>query len=332
MKYPCDTVLDLLPLYHDGVCSDSSKQLVEKHLGECASCREVLREMENESYDVLLGQEADTVLRRALIRRKRNMVSLCLGVSCVLALIACFVCNLAVSHRLDWFFLVLASLGVFASVTLLPCAVKKDALLWTILGFTASLLLLLMTCCIYTGGDWFWISAVPSLFGLSLVCLPYILCRFLKQGRFSRSKGLIYFLTNTLLLYALIITCGLYQTTETYWRVALGNTTACVFVAWLTFLIIRYLPLSGLIKSGICTLLLGGFGAVADDIVMWTIHGQFSIGFLQADLLVWNEQTVNPNVYLIILAASVVIGLALITAGIWRAAKLRKSGETSGQE
>lgn len=40
-KMDCDVVKDMMPLYVDGVCSEHSKQLVESHLKECASCREL---------------------------------------------------------------------------------------------------------------------------------------------------------------------------------------------------------------------------------------------------------------------------------------------------
>lgn len=41
-----DIIFDLLPLYHDGVCSDASRAAVEEHLKECAACREALAEMD----------------------------------------------------------------------------------------------------------------------------------------------------------------------------------------------------------------------------------------------------------------------------------------------
>ncbi len=40
MKYPCDLIQDLLPLYHDGVCSEESKIAIENHLSECSACKE----------------------------------------------------------------------------------------------------------------------------------------------------------------------------------------------------------------------------------------------------------------------------------------------------
>ncbi len=50
MKYSCKVIEDLLPLYHDGVCSEESKLIIKEHLDECADCRgyyDNLRESDN---------------------------------------------------------------------------------------------------------------------------------------------------------------------------------------------------------------------------------------------------------------------------------------------
>ena len=41
----CNIIQDLLPLYHDGACSETSCRAVEEHLGNCEDCRRVLAEM-----------------------------------------------------------------------------------------------------------------------------------------------------------------------------------------------------------------------------------------------------------------------------------------------
>ena len=41
-----DIIFDLLPLYHDGVCSAASRAAVEAHLKACGTCREALLEMD----------------------------------------------------------------------------------------------------------------------------------------------------------------------------------------------------------------------------------------------------------------------------------------------
>ncbi|GAA3411199.1 anti-sigma factor family protein [Paenibacillus hodogayensis] len=47
-KTPCDLIGDLLPLYADQVCSESSRSIVEDHLAECADCREQLKQIRDE--------------------------------------------------------------------------------------------------------------------------------------------------------------------------------------------------------------------------------------------------------------------------------------------
>lgn len=48
MKLPCELIRDLLPLYHDGVCGETSKTLVETHLKECPDCTKALTAIDAE--------------------------------------------------------------------------------------------------------------------------------------------------------------------------------------------------------------------------------------------------------------------------------------------
>lgn len=48
MKHSCEVIMDLLPLYHDGVCSEKSREMVEEHLMECESCKKALMEIRKE--------------------------------------------------------------------------------------------------------------------------------------------------------------------------------------------------------------------------------------------------------------------------------------------
>lgn len=48
MNISCAVIKDLLPLYHDGVCSDESKSLVDSHLDHCESCIAELELMDTE--------------------------------------------------------------------------------------------------------------------------------------------------------------------------------------------------------------------------------------------------------------------------------------------
>lgn len=48
MPLPCEVVQDILPLYVEGDVNPGTKDLMEKHLEECGSCRDFLKELKNE--------------------------------------------------------------------------------------------------------------------------------------------------------------------------------------------------------------------------------------------------------------------------------------------
>lgn len=45
MKYSCNLIRDLIPLYCDEICSEESKEAVETHMEECEDCRNYCHEM-----------------------------------------------------------------------------------------------------------------------------------------------------------------------------------------------------------------------------------------------------------------------------------------------
>lgn len=49
MKLPCNVVQDLLPLYHDGVCSEESTELVQEHIATCAQCKDYLHSLKEDA-------------------------------------------------------------------------------------------------------------------------------------------------------------------------------------------------------------------------------------------------------------------------------------------
>lgn len=44
----CEIVKDLLPMYIDGLCSETSNKLVEQHLSTCTQCKQIYEQMLNE--------------------------------------------------------------------------------------------------------------------------------------------------------------------------------------------------------------------------------------------------------------------------------------------
>lgn len=50
MKYKCEVVRDLLPLYIDGVSSKESNKIMEEHLKECNECKEYYNDLKNGDF------------------------------------------------------------------------------------------------------------------------------------------------------------------------------------------------------------------------------------------------------------------------------------------
>ncbi len=75
MKTSCKIIGDLLPLYHDEVCSAESRKLVGEHLQECEACKAMLARLDNEILfikppqdDILAIKKISFAWRRARIK------------------------------------------------------------------------------------------------------------------------------------------------------------------------------------------------------------------------------------------------------------------------
>ena len=50
MNFTCDIIQDLMPSYIDGICSESSKNLIEKHIKECEVCAMKLKALSEPNF------------------------------------------------------------------------------------------------------------------------------------------------------------------------------------------------------------------------------------------------------------------------------------------
>ena len=152
MKKECEIVRDILPLYVDGVCSDASREIIVDHLKECPDCSAYLEQIRASEAEDTLREEKALVMVPILI---------------------CLIVNLTSGRTLDWFFVVVAGMLVAGSLTVVPLTVPENKLFWTLCAFCISLVILLAVCCLYTRGDWFFVAASASIFGLSVIFLPF---------------------------------------------------------------------------------------------------------------------------------------------------------------
>lgn len=177
MKYDCDVIRDLLPLYADKACSEKSRDVVEEHLQECPACRDTVSMLLETEIEDTLNSEKESVLRYGVrqFRRRTAAVGSAVSGAVIIPIIIIMAANMVIGPSMSWVSVVLAALCVPASLILVPILVQEDKAFWTFCAFVASLMLLLGVACLYSRGDWFGVAASGVLFGLSVIFLPFVI-------------------------------------------------------------------------------------------------------------------------------------------------------------
>ena len=177
MKYDCEVIRDLLPLYADQACSERSRKTIEEHLQECPDCRRMVSMLLDTRIENELQTERESVLDYGArqFRRRSAIVGSAVSGSLTLPVLIILALSMFAAPQLSWISLVLASFIVLASLIVVPLVVREDKLFWTFCAFCASVILLLGVACAYSHGDWFAISASAVLFGMSVVFLPFLI-------------------------------------------------------------------------------------------------------------------------------------------------------------
>jgi len=194
MKKECEVIRDLLPLYVDEICSETSREIVEEHLQGCEECTAMAQRLRKTEIEKDLRSEKQDVLSYGTQKFKKLSARTGVTVSglFMIPILALLAVNLITGSEMGWMLIVLASLGVAASLIAVPILAPESKLFWTFCAFTASLSLLLLVICLVTRGDWFWLVLSAVLFGLSVIFLPFaIRAKPLRKWVGDRSKALI---------------------------------------------------------------------------------------------------------------------------------------------
>ena len=262
-------------------------------------------------------QQRETERQAKYFRRLMKTYSVFFYICYAVSLFVCMIVNLILEQQLSWFFIVLSGEMVAFTITSLPNLVKGENKQWIILGsFYISLNLLLLTSCIYTGGDWFFVTAVCLFFGFAFVVLPFLLRDLPLPSPFYQHKTVIYFTIMTILLLILVGTTMFYSGYRTeIISIGLPVTLVCVFPFWLMMFIIRYLHINSLWKTAICLFIIGVFSFGMNSVLMMLIHHQ-SFAFSPINLRVWNEYYLDGNIKVIIVSVFLSLSIALTIVGI----------------
>lgn len=238
-------------------------------------------------------------------------------ISYAVALLTCFICNLAINHTLSWFFIVLpALLCAFTFVPTVSCFFESRKLLIFAGSTYLSICLLMFTCAIYTGSiSWFLTACIGVLMGYVVVFAPIFLSKTaLKPYQFLISFGALFVLTILMELHIRI------------WQVfPLGRAILMTCYGFTPAILCAYictLPWDRFLKTSLC---------LAPSAVMFYFTNHvasllFGPGdsHYQVDFSNW-EQCINGNTLLIFLAFLLFASAVFGAIGIFRIKKHRKT-------
>ena len=234
------------------------------------------------------------------------------------ALITCFICNLAVNHTLSWFFVVLAAL--ICAFTFIPTTTsffETNKLLAFSVSTYLSICLLLFTCAVYTNGlSWFLTAAIGVLMGYVVIFVPVLLARTnYVRHRYIISFSVLFVLTVLMMMHIRI------------WQpFMLGNAmllAAYGFVPAIACAVICAFRFNALLKAGICTAVIGITLYCANHVIA-TLFGHPDNKPYQVDFQNW-EQCLDGNVQFIMLMLFLFVSAVLFMIGFFRARKIEKS-------
>ena len=237
-------------------------------------------------------------------------------ISYAVALLTCFICNLAVNHTLSWFYIVLTAL--ICAYTFIPTFTsffgKKKLLVFTVTSYL-SICLLLFTCAIYTDGlYWFPVACIGILIGYILFFGTILL----SGTKMSRFKFVIAFMA------ALVLTILLLLCVHGWQPFMLGSAILITIYAYVPVIfcaVICIFSFDGFFKARICTVV----ASCAYYCMGHITNALFGLNENHYEVDFHNRaQCVTGNVRLIVITAMLFIGAVLFVIGFLRNRKDKK--------
>lgn len=231
-------------------------------------------------------------------------------ISYAVALVVCFICNIAVNNTLSWFFIVLASLVcAYSFIPTYTSFFEANKLLVFVASSLASICLLLLTCAVYTSSV-YWVptACFGIMIGYSLLFIPMVLAKTkVRKYRFIIAFGGAFL--STVLLLLSIYPWEPFMLTPAILMVCYGFIPAIVCTG------ICILKFNGFLKAGICTL-------IATVICYFSWHVVNALfgstdNYYQVDFTNW-EKCTNGNITLITLVVMLIVSAVFLGIGIYK--------------
>lgn len=295
---------------------------------------EILGVSEHELITASIDNKAREEKKQAKKWRAFSMSwSLFFYISYVIALIPCFICNLAINKTLSWFWIVLSALILSFTFTNLPKLIKKHKLIFIPLSMYLALCLLLGVCAIYTKGNWFLIVTLSILLGLTIIFIPIYIAKLKVFNKLNKFNDFVSVGIDFLLLNILLITIDLwcinnnYSSNHWYFKLALPITFS-VYTLLNILLCVRFLKFNKLIKTSLILLFIDALYLIPPFIKVNNTEVKKEIesaNIFKADFSNWkNGILIERNIHLIIFLSILVLALIFLTFGIIKQIKNNK--------
>lgn len=280
----------------------------------------------------LITASTDTKSREEKAQAKKWRIfsltwSLFFYISYAIALIPCFICNLAINKSLTWFWIVLSALLLAFTFTNLPKLIKKHKLILLPLSIFTSLSLLLGVCCIYSNGNWFWITTLSILLGFIIVFTPIYISKYRFFSKIKRFNDFISigidFLMLNLLLFVIYQFTIINRYSYNNWYLTIALPIVLIIYLFLNILLsVRLLKINRLLKTSIILFLIDILYFIVpfikvDDINTQKEINQFNI--FKANFNDWKfESTIENNIHCIIFLTLTSLSIIFFITGIIR--------------
>ena len=239
------------------------------------------------------------------------------------ALLTCFICDLAIFHRLDWFWIVLTSLMLAFSFTNLPMLIKRERAVVCMGAASLSLFSLLLACWAYVGDRWILGGLAITAACLALPWTVWALWRFYGKHMAVLTMG-----TLTLWVFGLLAVIRLFTGGNWLLGFAFPIAAFCLAYLWLYFAAARWLRVNYLLKAGVFALLTAFATPLGNSFSGWMMPNQKTPAladyFAWGHMLTWTDVNGFSWVNVLVFAVMLVTAWVLLAAGMVLAVK-RKS-------
>lgn len=236
------------------------------------------------------------------------------AVSYAIAIVTCFICDLAVFHTLDWFWIVLTSIALAFCFTNLPFLVRRNKLPVCLGAASGCLILLLLACWLYTGGWW-----IIGGLAITAVCMVLPWGWWAMWRFYGKHLPELWMALLSAWLFLLLAVIWAFAGGDWLFRLAYPLALAGLAFLWAGFAVVRWLPAGPWLKAGVSALLLSFTTPVFNSLCNWLIADMggprfweyFSVSDMLARRSAGDVSWVNPLIVQIMLVCSI----ALVVVG-----------------